>query len=761
MPLDIEQALSTQSKKPKNTGLSIDSSLDMQQPENQSFDPTAAIVDAYKKDIVRPRATNDMSGSERFLAGIGRGMLQVPRGIGQLMGAYSQQEIDEMKRQDYDLMATPQGGLGDFTGQLTTGLALPVKAPLINNPVVNRAVVGGAYGAVMPVASGESRVGNTIAGSVAGVALPPMLQKTGQAIGNVVKRVVPSVPIAAQKATNTIKNKIGQGIDAATQKYPILATEITPKTAPQTEQVLQPNAMPNPQNQDAIIVAKEGAAKLGINWDLLDNEMQRRMAAYADEAMQLKASDVTPEMIAKKALLEWQGFTPTRADITGHPQDYAARNSIMMQPEGAYLHEVNRLNNDNLEQQILAASSDSAPLPKPEFGSKLRGELLDEYNTSNNRVSNLYRSANQQEGSITTNADELSKSLNDELSFAVSKQDSPVREFLRRIGKEKMFFPTENTLAAKNIDKNLTMNELSTLRQIVNSRWENVDNATQRSLDNLRGILNRMEQNPNAPAPIYREARVSRIVQGKKWEQPALERIFAQDKNTKGQFVIADEDLLNKTFYGSSNKDFLDVWRRMNKEQKDLAKSQIAKDIRDKVFSNMQMTSGTNAKVVGSPAKLIKVLEDIGDYKLGMIFGKDRANKLKMLGDSWRELRSSPEGTRSYGSAPEIARMTRQLINALKVANHVPVLSGVSSKVASAVERSAKANAEQVRRLDIANNDRDILFPYRQQTITDIINALDAQKREIAKKGGKSASAGAFTVFDMMKSNQEMEKSPN
>jgi hypothetical protein len=750
-----------QQQQQQQQSFSVDNAID-----NSYFDPTQEIVNAYKKDVVRPRATNDMSGGERFLAGIGRGMVQLPRGIGQLLGAYSQAEIDQFKKQDADLMATPQGGLGDFTGQMATGLALPVKAPMINNPIVNLAVVGGAYGAVMPVASDESRVSNAVVGSVAGTVLPPMIQKTTQAATKLANKIVPSVVNKASTLANTAKTKVGGMMDDAVAKYPVLGTQITPKASPniEDERILQPNAMPNPQNPDAIAMAQEGAQKLGLNWADLGDDIQRQMAATADEAMRLSPNELTPEMIAKKALLEAQGFIPTRADITGNPQDYAARNSIMMQPEGAYLHDVARRNNDNLEKQILSIGGDTQALPKPEFGAKLRSELEGDYNISANRVSNLYKTAAEKEGGIPTNADDLSKALNDELAFAVSKQDSPVREFLRRIGKEKMFFPTENTLAAKNIDKNLTMKELATLRQIVNSRWENADNATQNSLNNLRGILNQMEANPSAPAPIYREARVSRIVQGEKWEQPALERIFAQDKGKKGQYIVADEDLLKKTFFDTSNKDFLDVWRRMNSSQKDLTRSQIAKSIRDDVFSNMQMTSGTNAKVIGSPAKLIRTLEGIGDFKLKAIFGEQQAKKIKMLGESWREIRSSPEGTRSYGSAPELARMYRMLTNALKIANFIPVVNRVSSRMTGAVERAGKASAEEAQRINIANNDQDIFFAGRQKTLSEILAALNRQNAEKAKRGAKAATIGTFSVLNNQESRKEMErqnKSPN
>ena len=146
-------------------------------------DPIESVKQQYIIDVKKPRATDDMSGGQKFLAGVGQGMLQIPRGLGQLSGVYSQQQIDEMKRQDADLMATGAGGLGSFTGQTAVGLAMPMKVPLISNPIANRAVVGGLFGAVQPTATGESRAANATMGAAAGVASPVTASGLVTAVG--------------------------------------------------------------------------------------------------------------------------------------------------------------------------------------------------------------------------------------------------------------------------------------------------------------------------------------------------------------------------------------------------------------------------------------------------------------------------------------------------------------------------------------------------------------------------------------------------
>ena len=114
----------------------------------------------------RPDPTEGMSGTQKFLAGVGKGMTDLGRGVAQLTGFMSQQEIDEAKKLDAPLMNTGAGTAGNVTGLIATGL--PTMFAPGANTVTGAAVTGGLMGLLQPVATGESRTTNTLIGGAAG-----------------------------------------------------------------------------------------------------------------------------------------------------------------------------------------------------------------------------------------------------------------------------------------------------------------------------------------------------------------------------------------------------------------------------------------------------------------------------------------------------------------------------------------------------------------------------------------------------------------
>lgn len=728
------------------------------------------LVERYKSELKRPKATDNMSGGEKFLAGVGQGMLQIPRGLGQLSGAYSQQQIDEMKRQDADLMATGAGGLGSFTGQTAVGLAMPMKVPMINNPIANRAVVGGLFGAVQPTATGESRAANTAMGAAAGVALPPMINATGRAIAGASNRIAPQATQALSQGVSRGINAISNAKSSAISKYPVLGAEVDPSaivsrlrpTQPPAPAIDIPNAMPNPSNPDAVKIAQQGAAEMGFKWNELNTEVQRRMAASADDALNL-GSDLTPVQLARKALLEYQKFIPTRADVTGQSEDFSVQNSLMLHPEGEQLRLANVANNQNLERSILGLAPDNVQaMPTPQYGQTIRKGLGAEKAVAENRTSNLYNVAAKNEGSILTNADELAAMLKQPASFAVTKVDSPVREYLKVIGKDEAFFPSARNVNAQNKPKELTMEELKTLRQIVNTRWENVDDATQKQLGSIRGVLDKMEANPNSPAPLYTKARIGRIVQGKKWEQPLLDKVFAQEKDYQGVYRLDNKDLFDGIIKHTSREEFAPLWARMNAQQRDLTRAQLAQEMRNEVFSNMQLNAGVNRLEQGSPAKMIRYIDNVGYDKLSMIYGKSTADRVMLLQRTWKELSSSPQGTKSFGSAPENTKMARMIIDILgNQGRKIPVVGGIIGKGANAANKMAEQQAEAANRALNTNRAIDPQFDARARTLGALrdlsaqraVDASAAQNRRLMP----AAQGGVFTLQNYINALQQQE----
>lgn len=712
-------------------------------------------------DLYNP--TESMGAMRTAAAGAGKAIMDTGRGIGQLgrkagniAGAVSDADMQksydreaEIRAQDDALMGRTAGKVGYVGGQIATmatpgiiakGAGAAVQAAknanaatqavnasraavaldaagnamLVPRTYAGSAALGATTGAIQPVTSESERLANVAIGGVAGAAVPAAINATAQGVAAV-------TPTSIKNAGRIVGGAAKSAIESIPGRGTVL---VSPAAAEASQKISMAEA------ED---MAKQASQKMGFNWSTLDDSMKANMSAQVYDAVNLETG-IPPEGVAKKVMLEKLGFKPTRAMLTGSAEDFRIENSARMYPEGADLNAIDIANNANLRQQIQSAMP-VEPLPVAEFGQKLRKGLGREAAISENRVSNLYNVAAQNEGSITTDASKLISALRDKQSFAVSKQDSPVREYLRQIGKDELFFPTANTVAAKNAPKELTMSELATLRQIVNSKWENVNSATQESLNRLRGILNTMEANPNAPAPLYQKARVSRIIQGKKWESPELSDIFAQDPTFKGRMQVADEELFRHVFVRPTVDKTSSVWQRMNSAQKDATRAQMAKYIEDATFSNMGMTGGVMRDTVGSPAKFVKALNDIGPQKLDMIMGKQQAQRLRDLAAAWKEIQASPAGTKAAGSAPEIAMMQRRIMQALSgIKALVPVGKGAIESVAENVGKRAEESALRQQRQQIVKSALDPIATAKA--------AREAEKealREAAKRKGALA----------------------
>ena len=122
-----------------------------------------------------PDPTADMSGFQKFAAGVGKGMTDVGRGIGDITGYYSEKELEQAKERDAPLMATGAGQAGNITGKLAVGL--PSMLIPGANTVAGASMIGAGYGALEPTSGDESRLMNTALGAGGGY--------LGSKVGNV------------------------------------------------------------------------------------------------------------------------------------------------------------------------------------------------------------------------------------------------------------------------------------------------------------------------------------------------------------------------------------------------------------------------------------------------------------------------------------------------------------------------------------------------------------------------------------------------
>jgi hypothetical protein len=113
-------------------------------------------------------ATSSMNKGQLALAGAGKAYMDVGRGVKQLTGNMTREEVDALKAQDADLMRTGAGLAGNIGGN--AAIALPSMFVPGANTYTGAALIGGGLGALQPVGTDDSRGLNTVLGAGGGMA---------------------------------------------------------------------------------------------------------------------------------------------------------------------------------------------------------------------------------------------------------------------------------------------------------------------------------------------------------------------------------------------------------------------------------------------------------------------------------------------------------------------------------------------------------------------------------------------------------------
>ena len=176
-------------------------------------------------------AVEGMSTGDKLLAGAGKGMSDVGRGIAQFFGNpdVTRQRIDEINKQDAPLMGTREGTVGNIAGSVAA--SLPAALIPGAGTLAGAAVIGGAQGLMAPVGEQDSRLKNAgmgLAGGVAGNLAARGLARVAQPITQTepVKKLLSEgvVPTPGQAAgANSFVGKMEQKL----QSIPIVGDIIT------------------------------------------------------------------------------------------------------------------------------------------------------------------------------------------------------------------------------------------------------------------------------------------------------------------------------------------------------------------------------------------------------------------------------------------------------------------------------------------------------------------------------------------------------
>lgn len=147
---------------------------------------------------------------ENTLAGAGKSLTDMGRGVGQMLGAESRSEVSDSRQRDAALMATKAGKLGDF------GMAAATMAPSMWIPgaatAPGMAIIGGLNGLAQPSTSTSETLGNTALGA----ALPAGLKMVGRGINAASQKLFNMTPAgAAQRARELYTQYLGGDTERA------------------------------------------------------------------------------------------------------------------------------------------------------------------------------------------------------------------------------------------------------------------------------------------------------------------------------------------------------------------------------------------------------------------------------------------------------------------------------------------------------------------------------------------------------------------
>lgn len=182
-------------------------------PEGATADQLAAVIQSGSSKEQRVAAqreadrktydpTNGMSGTEKFLAGVGKAAMDVARGAGQMVGLVDRADVAESRQRDAALMNTGAGAAGNFAGNVAV-LAPTALIPGANT-VTGAGVIGAVTGLLQPSTSTTETIANIGLGGVGGA--------VGQKVAN-------TLPGLAQQYSQSAKDAAAQKTAETAQKF--------------------------------------------------------------------------------------------------------------------------------------------------------------------------------------------------------------------------------------------------------------------------------------------------------------------------------------------------------------------------------------------------------------------------------------------------------------------------------------------------------------------------------------------------------------
>ena len=249
-----------------------------------------------------------MSFPEQFAAGYGKVLPDVAYSTQQMAGMTSPEQDQARKDKDASLMASGGGMAGNLAGNMVTFGAIPGA-----NTIKGGAAIGAGIGMLTPTAGDESRLNNTIGGTVLGGATNPLLGALKKGVGYGTRAVESYFPSRSPSLTGgALRAADSEGSDRlveAMRNNPSLTLRqaATESQSPEIAGMVQMAEEVNPRLRDSLIRSENAAVKSAFDdvagtGDDIANATAQRSANYEKMALQSFDEPLTMTPTLQRAL---------------------------------------------------------------------------------------------------------------------------------------------------------------------------------------------------------------------------------------------------------------------------------------------------------------------------------------------------------------------------------------------------------------------------------------------------------------------------
>lgn len=346
--------------------------------------------------------TGGMTGPELILAGIGKGFADTGRGIGQMLGLVSRQDVEEARRLDDALMRTTGGKVGNFIGNV----AATAPTAMIPGAATLRgaAMIGAVAGLAAPSVSTEETLRNTVLGGALGAG--------GQVAGRAIGSGARALQGLAEPFTKAGQERIASDTLRAFATNPTRAAQLlgraqqlVPGSLPTMAQAaddaglaqLERTLFNNPETKGALAeaYASQRAARLSAIHGLAGNSAQRKAAVAAREAAAgplyeqatkavYQVDDQLANLLNRPVIKQTMGRAKTLAENQGRPFQFSTESAAPFAGVGGHGPQTTRQITGQGLQDLKMALDDMLKDPasgivgaEAESVKNLRGRIVD------------------------------------------------------------------------------------------------------------------------------------------------------------------------------------------------------------------------------------------------------------------------------------------------------------------------------------------------------------------------------------------------